>query len=162
MRSRAGTTSLMVTVVIWGTVLGGAVYANLVYFPAYLSDLPASTVVVQGPYGLNERVFWGPAHLAIIVSLIATYWFNRMLPKVRKLIVMSAAIYVGLLVWSIFYFFPELFAFADSPTLTSVSPEEWSQRVGRWRVLAWVRLTLMYVGIVPLLMALVRPSASEA
>ena len=152
----------MVTVVVWGTVSGGAVYANLVYFPAYLSDLPASTVVVQGPYGLNEAVFWGPAHLAIIVSMIVAFWFNRALREERKLILLSAAIYLGLLVWSILYFFPELFAFADSPTLTSVSAEEWSARAGRWRVLAWVRLALMYVGIVLLLTALVRPSVPEA
>jgi hypothetical protein len=146
----------MVTVVVWGTVLGGAVYANLVYFPAYLSDLPASAVVVQGPYGMNEGVFWGPAHLALILSLLATLWLNWTVRTRRKLILASIGVYVGLLVWSVFYFFPELFAFADSPNLPSVLPEQWLERTGRWRVLAWVRLALMYLGIVPLLLVLVR------
>ncbi len=152
----AGTWVLMLAVVVWGTVLGGAAYSNLVYFPAYLSDLPASTVVVQGPYGMNEGVFWGPAHLALILTLTAAVWVNWGAGVRRKLIFASIAVYLGLLVWSIFYFFPELFAFADSPNLTSVSAEDWLARGGRWRALSWVRLGVMYVGIVPILLALVR------
>ncbi len=115
---------------VWGTVLGGAVYSNLVYFPSYLSDLPNSTVVAQGPYGMDESVFWGPAHLALILCLIAAGWTNWAASTRRKLILTSSAVYVGLLAWSVLYFFPELFAFADSPNLTSVPAEEWLARGG--------------------------------
>ncbi len=161
-RPSEGATSLIVACVAWGTVIGGAMYANLVYFPAYLADLPASAVVRQGPYGLNEGIFWGPAHLALIASLIAASWMNWAIPTQRRLILVSASIYAALVVWTILYFYPGLAAFASSPTLTSVSPQEWSERAALWRALSWVRVTLMYVGIVPLLLALNQRSEANA
>lgn len=56
-RLNLGTYSLFPAIIFWATVLGGIVYSHIVYFPAYLSDLPNSAVVVNGTYGLNEVPF---------------------------------------------------------------------------------------------------------
>ena len=80
MRLRPGTYALFLSVILWGTLLGGIAYSHIVYFPVYLSALPASSVVVNGTYGLNEATFWLTIHPLLLISLIITLalnWKNR-------------------------------------------------------------------------------------
>lgn len=147
----------MLSIVLWGTLLGGITYSHLVYFPAYLSALPASAVVVTGPYGLHEGVFWMTIHPLLILSLIVTLVLNWRWPSRRKLISISLAIYVLVLVVTQLYFLPELFAFQRSAG-SSVSPAEWFARGQRWQRLSWIRGAVCYAGFVPLLFALTKPA----
>jgi hypothetical protein len=150
---RLRTYSLFLTIILWGTLLGGIVYSHLVYFPVYLSALPASAIVVNGPYGLHEAIFWMTIHPLVILSLIAALVLNWKFKSRRKLILITCAIYFLVLVVTQFYFLPELGAFEHSPTST-VSPAEWLARGQRWQRLSWLRGTIMYAGILPLLLAL--------
>lgn len=153
---RLSTVSLMMSIILWGTLLGGIAYSHLVYFPVYLSALPDSAVIVNGPYGLNEARFWGLIHPLLILSLIATIVLNWKQKARRKLIGITIVLYVLVILATTLYFVPELMAFANSPNL-SVSPEEWLARGRRWQRLSWLRGVLMYIGLVPLLFALARP-----
>ena len=147
--------SLMLSIVLWGTLLGGIAYSHLVYFPPYLSALPDSAVVVNGPYGLHEVVFWMIIHPLLILSLIVTLTLNWRLQGRRKLILISFVVYVLVIVISQIYFIPELIAFEHSPE-TSLSPAEWLARGQRWQRLSWIRGVIMYAGIFPLLLALTK------
>lgn len=153
---RVGTYSLFLAVILWGTLLGGIAYSHLVYFPTYLSALPASSVVVNGPYGLNEAVFWVMIHPLLILSLIVALSLNWKSKPRRKLILISFAIYIIVLVVSQVYFIPELVAFKHSPE-SNLSPAQWSARGQRWQRLSWVRGTVCYAAFVPLLLALTKP-----
>src|SRR5215210_7765556 len=86
---RLKTFALMLSIVFWGTLLGGIAYSHLVYFPVYLSDLPASAVVVNGPYGLNDGIFWMTIHPLLILSLIAALALNWRVKPRRRLIAIS-------------------------------------------------------------------------
>ena len=152
-----GTFALMVAIILWGTLLGGVAYSHLVYFPAYLSDLPASAVVVNGPYGLNDARFWAVIHPLLIISLVAALVLNWNSSSRRKLIAVSFAIYVVVLLISFFYFVPELTLFKHSPEST-VPATEWLARGKRWQRLSWLRGLTMYLSIVPLLFALTKPA----
>ena len=154
--SRLGTYSLFLTVILWGTLLGGIAYSHLVYFPVYLSVLPDSAVVVNGPYGLHEAIFWMTIHPLLILSLIVALVLNRKSKSRRKLILISFAIYFLVLVVTQIYFLPELVAFEQSPQST-VSPSEWLARGRRWQRLSWIRGAIMNAGILPLLFALTKP-----
>jgi hypothetical protein len=154
-----GNISLMLSVVLWGTLLGGIAYSHLVYFPAYLSALPDSAVVVNGPYGLQEGVFWALIHPLLILSLVFTLALNWRLKGRRKLILISIAVYFVVLVVSSLYFIPELHEFAHSPE-SGVSPAEWLARGQRWQRLSWTRGTLMYAAFLPLLFALTKPAVA--
>ena len=160
-RLRLGTYSLFLAVILWGTLLGGIAYSHLVYFPAYLSALPDSAVVVNGPYGLHEGIFWLSIHPLLILSLLITLALNWKSKPRRKLILISLAIYFLVLVVTQIYFIPELIAFARSPQST-VSPAEWLARGQRWQRLSWIRGGIMYAAILPLLLALTRPSLTES
>jgi phosphoglycerol transferase MdoB-like AlkP superfamily enzyme len=153
---KLSTVSLMLSIILWGTLLGGIAYSHLVYFPVYLSSLPDSAVIVNGPYGLNEGRFWGLIHPLLILFLLATIVLNWNQKARRKLIGLTVAIYVLAILATALYFVPELMAFANSPNL-SVSPEEWLARGRRWQRLSWLRGFMMYVGYVPLLFALAVP-----
>jgi hypothetical protein len=153
---RLRTYSLFLAIILWGTLLGGIAYSHLVYFPAYLSALPASSVVVNGTYGLNEGIFWLMIHPLLILSLIVALALNWKFKPRRKLILVSFAIYIVVLVVSQIYFIPELVAFKHSPD-SSLSPAEWLARGQRWQRLSWLRGAVCYAAIVPLLLALTKP-----
>jgi hypothetical protein len=157
---RLSTISLMISIILWGTLLGGIAYSHLVYFPVYLSALPASAVIVNGPYGLHEATFWIIIHPLLILSLVVTLFLNWRLTSRRRLILISFAVYALVLVVSQLYFVPELAAFAHSPQ-SGLSPAEWLARGQRWQRLSWLRGTICYAAFVPLLLALTKP-ADEA
>src|ERR1051326_9287201 len=97
-RPGAGTISLMLSITLWGTLLGGIAYAHLVYFPVYLSALPDSAVLVNGPYGLNEEIFWLIVHPLLVLSLIAALALNWKSKSRRQLIGISLSVYVVVLI----------------------------------------------------------------
>ena len=157
---RLSTTALMVAIILWGTLLGGIAYSHLVYFPVYLSDLPNSAVVVNGPYGLNEVIFWAIIHPLLIISLVVALLLNWNSRVRRKLIAISFIVYVIVLLVSQFYFIPELALFRHSPEST-VTAAEWLARGKRWQRLSWLRGLTMYLAIIPLLFALTKPAAES-
>jgi hypothetical protein len=152
-RSRPGTLALFLAIILWGTLLGGIAYSHLVYFPVYLSALPASAVVVNGPYGLDEAVFWMLIHPLLIVALIIALALNWRSRRRRKLVALSFAVYAVVLVVSALFFIPELAAFKHSPE-SALSPADWLARGRRWQHLSWVRGAVMYAAELPLLVAL--------
>jgi hypothetical protein len=152
---RGNTVSLMLSIVLWGTLLGGIAYSHLVYFPVYLSDLPGSAVLVNGPYALNEGRFWMTIHPLLILSLIVTLILNWKVRPRRQLIAISFVAYLVVIAVSAFYFLPELFAFARSPQ-SGVTAAEWSVRAQRWEILSWLRGSICYIFFVPLLLALTK------
>jgi hypothetical protein len=156
-KSRFENVSLMLSVILWGTLLGGITYSHLVYFPPYLSALPDSAVVVNGPYGLREGKFWLTIHPLLILSLVMTLVLNWRLLERRKLILTSFAVYALVIVITQIYFLPELMAFERSPG-SSLPPAEWLARGQRWQWLSWVRGAVCYAAFVPLLLALAKPA----
>jgi hypothetical protein len=153
---RLGTYSLFLTVILWGTLLGGIAYSHLVYFPVYLSALPDSAVVVNGPYGLHDAIFWLTIHPLLILSLIVALVLNWKSKSRRKLILITLGVYILVLVVTQIYFLPELRAFEQSPE-SKLSASEWVARGQRWQRLSWTRGVVMYAGILPLLLALTKP-----
>ncbi|HEX8070749.1 MAG TPA: hypothetical protein VF546_12410 [Pyrinomonadaceae bacterium] len=151
--------SLFLVVILWGTLLGGIAYAHLVYFPVFLSALPDSAVVVNGPYGLHEATFWMLIHPLLILALVVALALNWRARARRKLILISLAVYAVVLVVSQIYFIPELVAFARSPQ-SGLPPAHWLARGQRWQHLNWLRGTVMYAGILPLLLALTKPAGT--
>jgi hypothetical protein len=154
-RLRLNNISLMISIVLWGTLLGGIAYSHLVYFPSYLSALPDSAVVVNGPYGLHETIFWVIIHPLLILMLTVTLALNWRLRTRRNLILISFSVYVMVIIISQIYFIPELIAFERSPE-SSLPPAEWLARGQLWQRLSWIRGAVMYAGIFPLLLALTK------
>ncbi len=149
-----GTYALMLSVILYGVLLGGVVYAHMVFFPVYLGHLPESAAVVNGDYPINEGIFWMTIHplltLSLIVSLIANWRTGR-----RKLIAITLAWYIIVQAISWLYFIPQLGEFEASQK--SPPSAEWVERGHRWQHLSWLRGASLFVFSVPLLFALAKP-----
>ncbi len=156
----AGTYALMVSVVLWGVLLGGMVFSHIVYFPVFLGGLPDSAVLVNGPYALNEGRFWIIIHPLVLLSLIFALVFNWGTQARRNLVLITFGGYILLIVATAIFFLPELFAFAESPS-SNISAAEWLARGDRWQYLSWIRGAVMFACIVPLLFALIKPRAAD-
>jgi len=150
------TIALMLSVVLWGALLGGIAYSHLVFIPVFMSGLPDSAIVVNGPYAIHEEAFWMKIHPLLVLSVIVTLALNWKMKARRKLIGLSLAVYVPVLIVTGLYFIPELMDFANSANIP-LSREEWSVRTDRWIMLSLIRGALMFVAIVPILLALVKP-----
>ncbi len=99
--------SLIIAITVWGTMIGGVMYAHLVYFPPYLSHLPESNKLITGPYGIHDADFWMRVHPVAIVTSIAALLFNWKSGKRRKLILAALSLYLLALVATAIYFVPE-------------------------------------------------------
>ena len=125
------------------------------------TNLPESSVVVTGVYGLNEARFWLTIHPLLILSLIVSLIANWRDPARRYLIIMSFGVYVTILIITQLYFLPELRAFEKSAA--EIFPEAyWDERSTRWLYLSWVRGTVLFLFTIPLLRALARPRTLNA
>lgn len=153
-------TSLIITLIAWAMLVGGVMYSHVVYFPAYLSNLPESNSLITGEHGLQDQNFWLFVHPLAILSTISTLILNWKLPGRRKFILISFGIYALAIVATAFYFVPGLKAFAESNNSASVTHSEWFQRGQTWQHLSWVRGFSLFCGFVMLLIAL-RKGKSE-
>jgi len=152
----ARTIALLVSVLLMGILLGGIVYSHIAFFPSYLSALPNSAVLVNGPYWVHDENFWTLIHPLAIASLIISLPLNWKIPARRKLIAIPLIVYVLAIVVTALYFVPELRAFKNSPNM-AVSPAEWYARGQRWQHLSWTRGAVMGLSYIALLLALAWP-----
>ncbi|HJS53268.1 MAG TPA: hypothetical protein VJ765_01955 [Chitinophagaceae bacterium] len=154
--------SLFIAVSLWAILIGGIAYSHIVFFPAYLSQLPESSSLVTGEYGLQDENFWLLVHPLAMLSTILALILNWKLKTRRKLIFIPLGIYVLALIVTTFYFVPGLLAFADSKNVTTVTPAEWLQRGKTWQYMSWVRGTFMFLGFLALLIALTKDKTESS
>jgi hypothetical protein len=153
MRYRLGSYALMLSVVLYGVLLGGVVYSHIVFFPVYLSHLPESAVLTNGEYALHEENFWLLIHPLLVLSLIASLSLNWRDIFRRKLVAMTLAVYVIVLIVSTVYFIPQLAEFRGS-LQTGGSTAEWIARGAHWQHMSWIRGGVLFIFSIPLLLAL--------
>ena len=101
MRVGLATYLLMISVILWGVLLGGIVFADVVYFPVYLSHLPESAIITNGDYALHEEHFWLFIHPLLVLSLIVSLIANWGDTVKRKLIASTLVVYVLVIVVSL-------------------------------------------------------------
>ncbi len=145
--------SLMITLLLWATLIGGIAYSHVVFFSAYLHHLPESTNLLTGPYGLHDERFWMVVHPVLILSIVGTLLVNWKEGTRRKYLLFTFAIYLLTLTVTYLFFVPELQAFAQSK-LSGIPASEWLERGKRWELLSWIRGFFMYGGFLLLLIAL--------
>jgi hypothetical protein len=148
--------SLFVALTFWAIIIGGVMYSHIVYFPAYLSHLPESNQLIKGEYGLHDENFWMFVHPFAIVTTVATLILNWRIKNRRKPILIALSIYILAIVVSAIYFIPNLLIFANSDTITTVTPSEWYKRGQMWQHLSWLRGGSLYIGFLLLLSALTK------
>jgi hypothetical protein len=152
---RAREIFLMISILAWAILVGGIAYSHMVFFPAYLHHLPASTSLVSGPFGLQDENFWMLIHPLSLLSLLLSLIVNWKSGSRRKNILYTLTIYLVILAITAFYFVPELKAFAQSEQ-SAIPATAWLERGIRWERFSWVRGFFMVTGFLSLLAALTK------
>jgi hypothetical protein len=148
--------SLVITVIIWATLMGAIAYSNTIVMTPYLTHLPESTSLVTGSYGLQDSSFWDKIHPAAILTFLLSLVLNWKSPG-RKFMLIAGGIYVIAIIATFAWFVPELKEFANSH-LSSIPASEWLRRGQTWRLLSLIRGIFMYLAFILILVALVRNS----
>ena len=143
---------LLLSIILWGTLLGGIATSHPVYFPFYLT-------AISEVYGLDVGIFWGLIHPLLIVILITTLKLNWTGKARRKLIAISLGLYALAIAVTFWYFVPEFIRY--SGPAVPISPAELLARGQHWRNFTWIRGVIMCAGIVPLLWALAKPAGNS-
>ena len=154
------TYALMISVALWGVLMGGVVYSHVAFFPAFLAHLPESASVVSSPYAVNDAPFWTFIHPLLILSIIISLATNWRDGARRNLILFSFAAYAIVLIATFVYFVPELFRFMDSQHL-AVSADEWQRRAQTWITMSYIRGVIVLICFAASLIALARPAKFE-
>ena len=153
--SNLATYALFPAIIFFGILLGAIVYSHIAFIPTYLSELPHSSIVVNGKYGINEAPFWMTIHPVLILSLLTALALNWKFKTRRKLIAITVVIYFAMLIATALYFVPELLAFAKSAEST-LPDAEWLARGHRWQNLSLIRGAFCFLAFFPLLFALAK------
>jgi hypothetical protein len=114
-----------------GAAIGGGLYEQIVLTPIWTASPPSSFSIIQPETGVPLQRFWIPVHAAItlfVLLALVTAWRDI---KVRRLLLVGVASYVGMRVWSGVFFIPEMLAFQQVP-LDSAPSTELGARVDRW------------------------------
>ncbi len=147
---------LFLTIILWANIIGAITYSHIAFFPSYLSHLPESSILVNGIYPIEESKFWMMIHPLTILSLIITLLLNWKNNSRRKYLLVSLGIYAFALIATFTYFLPELGAFRESDSATTISSAEWLARGLRWQHLSWIRGFGMFIGFLMLLIAVTK------
>lgn len=154
--------SLFTAITLWAILIGSVVYSHITFFPSYLSHLPESNKLITGEYGLNVEIYWMLIHPFTILSTIITLILNWKLKSRRKFILIACGIYSLAIIATVFYFVPEIKAFAGINNNATVTTSEWCQRGQTWEYRSWIRGFCIYIGFVMLLVALTKDKAEDS
>ena len=153
---------LFLTIILWANIIEAITYSHIAFLPSYLSHLPESSILVTGNYPIEEGKFWTMIHPLTVLSLIITILLNWKNNSRRKYLLISLGIYALALIATFTYFLPELGAFRESNSATTISAEEWLARGQRWQSLSLIRGFGMLIGFLMLLVALTKKSTTPS
>src|SRR5579872_1732987 len=159
MASRFRDSSLILSIIFCGTLIGGFAYSHAVSIQVYVAA-PQSAVLAIGPYGIREEVFWMFMHPILVATFVVTAILNWKVEARRNLIVSAIGIYCIALVATHLYFIREMVAFAITPQ-SQIPISEWMAHGVQWQRLSWMRGGLMYAAEISLLLALMRPGLAN-
>jgi hypothetical protein len=144
-------------------MLGGGNYEQLNVTSTVASAPPKSFAMMQGPYGFNPVKFWvtfRPLTILLFLMSIVLNWHYSTIR--RKLILVSFALDIAVILATYLYFAPETGVLMDVPYNDNLVNEDLLNRAQRWKNLNLVRLGGIYLSSLFLLAALMNSHASPS
>jgi hypothetical protein len=130
--------TLIIAAMLFGSVLGGAIYEHLAIVPQWSAAPPLSLAMFQGEFGVAAYRFWVPIHPVTTVLLLAALAVNWKTARRNYIIIVLAGYFFALLV-TFSYFVPELLAITSTPYIAGVDAAL-TDRAQMWEKLSLVRL----------------------
>ena len=130
---------LTTTTTVYLLLNGAQVFETAVVVPNWTAAPPESLYLLQGPHGLDLKNFWIVFHslheLTFITALILC-WKIKM---VRRQLILLLVVHIGMRVWTLTYFAPNIVAFQGMPASPTVD-QSLVERADEWAFLNYVRV----------------------
>jgi hypothetical protein len=140
------------TCLAFSAIIGAAIYEHTALWPAAFAEPPKSLAVFQGPYRLNAAPFWQSIHPVTLLLFIITLVFSWRTYR-RKVILITLAGYIGILIATFIYFVPELLELTGTPFSDTVDTSL-QERGNLWITLSLVRGGILIILAINLLLGL--------
>lgn len=140
------------TCLAFSAIIGAAIYEHTALWPAAFAEPPKSLAVFQGPYRLNAAPFWQSIHPVTLLLFIITLVFSWRTYR-RRVILITLAGYIGILIATFIYFVPELLELTGTPFSDTVDTSL-QERGNLWITLSLVRGGILIILAINLLLGL--------
>jgi phosphoglycerol transferase MdoB-like AlkP superfamily enzyme len=151
---------LVLSIMSFIIVIGGAVYEHLATVPVWSAAPPASLIMYQGGYPVDSAAFWKPIHPTTMLLLIAALMANWKTARRRALLI-TIGCYLTILVITFVYFVPELISITTTPAGPSTDLLLKS-RADNWETLSLVRLGFLLIIAFIITSSLSKPAEQKA
>lgn len=156
-------TALLVTTLIYFMLNGAQIFETAVIVPRWAAHPPESLQLFHGKYGLDFKMFWIVFHSIHELTFIVSIVLCRKIIKVRNWLLILLAIHIGVRVWTLAYFAPNIIEFQQLAK-SGVADFTLQQRTYEWMQLNYLRVAifiLISIGLIPILKTVSRLRYSQ-
>jgi len=143
---------LCTTILIYFLMNGAQIFETLVFVPKWTASPPDNFKLLADGRGASLKFFWIVFHSIHEITFVLAIIFCWKIAPVRNALLVLFALHVGVRVWTLAYFAPNIIDFqkmAETPAATN----NLTARASRWQMLNYVRVAVFIVislGLVPL------------
>ena len=152
---------LFITILFYFLMNGAQIFETAVIVPKWTAVAPASFHIFKGKYGLDFKVFWIVMHSLHEVTFVVALYFCWKIDFVRNWLLVLLAIHIGVRVWTLIYFAPNIIEFQRIANTGNLSADIFDKAT-LWRNLNYLRVGLFVavsIGLIPLCFTLMRLKA---
>lgn len=143
---------LLITTLIYFLMNGAQIFETFVIIAKWAANPPESFSMFRAPYGLDLKTFWIVLHSIHEITFIVAIIFCWRLDPIRNGLLVLFAIHVGVRVWTIGYFAPNIIEFQKIANDELVGTDLLN-RVNLWRTMNYIRVGIFVaisIGLVPI------------
>lgn len=149
--SRA-TNWLLITTLLYFLMNGAQIFETAAIVPKWAASPPDSFTVFRGSYGLDFKVFWITMHSIHEITFILALILCWKITAVRNGLLALFIVHMGIRVWTILYFVPNILEFERIANSAYTGPDLLA-RASQWENLNYLRVSLFLavsLGLLPL------------
>jgi hypothetical protein len=130
---------LTITTTVYLLLNGAQIFETAVIVPNWTAAPPESLYLLQGKYGLDLKNFWIAFHSLHELTFIAALVLCWKIKTARRWLILLLVLHIGVRVWTLTYFAPNITAFQDMPASPTVD-QSLVDRANEWALLNYVRV----------------------
>ncbi len=143
---------LLLTTLVYFVMNGAQIFETAAIVPKWSAFPPESFKMFQGNFGLDFKVFWISMHSIHELTFILAILFCWKLTHVRNGLLLLFAIHMGIRIWTLLYFVPNILEF-ERIANTTYTGTDLPERAAQWENLNYLRVFLFIavsIGLLPL------------
>jgi hypothetical protein len=148
---------LTITTTVYLLLNGAQIFETAVIVPNWTAAPPESLYLLQGKYGLDFKNFWIIFHSLHELTFITALILCWKIKTVRRWLILLLVLHIGVRIWTLTYFAPNIIAFQEMPASPTVN-QSLLDRANEWALLNYIRVGV-YLAISLAFIPLVRRTA---